>query len=698
MKIINAIFGIPLGYLMWLCYILVNNYGVAIILFTFISKIILFPLSLLVQKNSIAMAKIKPQLDEISQRYAGDKDKIAEEQINLYDNEKYSPAMGCLPTLIQIPIIFGLINVIYNPLKHLLHIDVSAIRLLTAKTAQILGMEQIGASFQLKIVEILQNPDLLLQYEALRGQIVDYDQIISQIHDLRLTFCGINLSSIPSILQPDLLWAIPVFSGLSCLIMCVVQNEINVLQREQTALSKWGMSVFLIAFSVYFTFILPAGVGLYWICGNFFSVLVMFLVNWIYDPKKYIDYSKRPIKVMLTKEEKKTQKQKIKENNQRQNIDNKRFYSESEDSKQVVFYSMKSGFYKYFEAIIDYISEQSDIIIHYVTSDPDDAIFKKENPQILPYYIGEKALIPFMMKMDADIVVMTMPDLEKFHIKRSLTRKDIEYIYTFHGVASVHMVLREGALDNYDTIFCVGQHQIDEIRATEHIYELSEKKLIPCGYGLIDKLIAQYQESKTAIVKNIVIAPSWQQYNIMESCLDELLSGIINKGYRIILRPHPEFIKRFPSYMYMIMEKYGQKQDDYFIIDTDFSSNNSVLCSDLLITDWSTIAHEFSYTTKKPSLFINTPMKIMNPNYERISIVPLDISLRNEIGKSIDIDKIEEAFDTIQYLLNNQEMYNEKISKLMDRYVFNHGRAGEVAGRYIIDSLNSKKTIREECD
>jgi YidC/Oxa1 family membrane protein insertase len=101
MNLINAVLGVPLGYIMWGCYALVKNYGLAIILFTLQSKFILFPVSLIVQRNSIKMVKLKPQLEEASQRYAGDKDRIAEEQIKLYDAEHYSPALGCLPLFLQ---------------------------------------------------------------------------------------------------------------------------------------------------------------------------------------------------------------------------------------------------------------------------------------------------------------------------------------------------------------------------------------------------------------------------------------------------------------------------------------------------------------------------------------------------------------------------------------------------------------------
>ena len=103
----------------------------------------------------------------------------------------------------------------------------------------------------------------------------------------------------------------------------------------------------------------------------------------------------------------------------------------------------------------------TNIVIHYITSDIHDQVFElaKTQERLRPYYIGEKRLITMMMKMDADMVVMTMPDIEKYHIKRSYVRKDIEYLYIPHGVDSNNLMLRQGAIDYYDTVFHTGKNQ-----------------------------------------------------------------------------------------------------------------------------------------------------------------------------------------------------------------------------------------------
>jgi YidC/Oxa1 family membrane protein insertase len=86
------------------------------------------------------------------------------------------------------------------------------------------------------------------------------------------------------------------------------------------------------------------------------------------------------------------------------------------------------------------------------------------------------------LTLRAKILVMDMPDLDTYHIKRSKAYP-VHYIYLFHSMFSIHSYLRKEALDNFDTIFCVGPHHVNEIKATEKLYELKPKKIINYGFG-----------------------------------------------------------------------------------------------------------------------------------------------------------------------------------------------------------------------
>lgn len=617
-------------WIMNICYSLCHNYGIAIILFTFISKIVLLPVSVWVQKNSIKMVKMQPEINFLKARHFGDKDTIAEEQSKIFKREKYNPMASIVPLIIQIVLLMGVIEAIK------------------------MGMN---------------NPDI------------------------NMDFLGIQLSLIPSV-EGGLLILSPIIAGISAWLLCVAQNASNVLQSEQSKANKYGTMLFSVGLSLYLGWFVAVGVALYWVASNVMAIIQLYLLNWAINPKKYVNYEE----LEKSKEELagleqlgKTEGGIFKKNihAKREKADYKRFFTIA--NKHLVVYSEGSGYYKYFKNIIEYLIEHSNLSIHYITNDPDDLIFEraKTMPQIKPYYIGEKKAITLMMKMDADMVLMTTPDLENYYLKRSYIKKDVEYIYTDHGMGSANLTLRTHALDHFDTIFCTGPHIVEEMRALEKLYDLPAKILVESGYCLMDDMDESYAKmvKKENDVKTILIAPSWQKDNLLDSCLDELLDGIVGRGYRVIVRPHPQYVRIFSAKMNRILEKYKDKLDENFIIETDFSSNMTVYSADLLITDWSNIGYEFSFTTFKPTLYINTPMKVMNPEWQKIDIVPIDIRIREQLGASIDLDKMSQVGEVVDGLITDTPKYYETIANLKQETFFGLGQSGEIGGQYILNRL-----------
>jgi YidC/Oxa1 family membrane protein insertase len=673
----------------------VHSYGLAIVLFTVLTKVLLFPLSLLAQRNSIKMVRMQPALADIRTRNTGNGELIMAETKALYKQERYSTVLGVVPLLMQVPLVLGLIDVVYNPLQHLMHIDEASIRILVQHTAALLDttVRDLGYAGQLRTLDLVHsNP------AGFSGQFGISAAHLDQIQAMDIGFLGINLASVPRLNEPTVL--VPVLSAASALGLCVVQNRHNVLQVEAGFVSRWGMAIFLTAFSGYFALVLPCGLGLYWIAGNLLSIPVLVLCNLVYNPRHYIDYESRAAREKPTREEQRAAVERKRELARREKADAHRFFAKGL-KKNIVVYSEGSGYWKYFAKIIGYVVENSEIDIHYVTSDPDDRIFRLGNPRVIPYYIGPRALVAFMMKMDADIVLMTTPDLETFQIKRSLVRKDIEYIYLDHGMTSYHLMLRKNALDNFDTIFVYGPNHIQEVRETERLYGLPPKTLVKTGYGLLDDLLTRVEwlGPRVDLREQILIAPSWQAGNLMERGIDELLAQLLGRGYRVIIRPHPEYAKRFPERLAALKERYARHlRTDAFggilIVEEDFSSNKTVYQSDIVVTDWSSIAQEFSYTTKRPSLFINTPMKVMNPEYDLIPLVPLDISLRDEIGVSLDLDELDQVSGVITNMLVHSQKYADYITEVLERNIYDVGNAAQSGGDYLIARVKEIEYVR----
>ena len=429
------------------------------------------------------------------------------------------------------------------------------------------------------------------------------------------------------------------------------------------------------------------------------SIVQMYLLNLAIPPKKHVDYEElERSRVALAEIEALGGEKKglfaRDENAKREKADYKRFFSVR--NKHLVFYSEKSGFWKYFKDIAEELLKRSNVRIHYVTNDPEDRIFEyaKAEPRIIPYYIGPKKIITLMMKMDADIVVMTTPDLENYHIKRSYVRKDIEYIYAQHDTMSTHFAFQEQAFDHFDTILCSGPQQMAEIRKREELFGLPEKRLVECGYPLLDDLREAREEEGTkekAGRARILIAPSWNEDNLLDSCLDSLLEALMREDRTIVVRPHPEYMKRYPARLEAILARWQDRTGEGLSFETDFARSSSIYDSDLLITDWSAIANEFSYTTERPTLFINTKPKMLNPNWEKLGITPLDYTLREAIGRSVDKDKPEDMAAAAEDLLGNPDKWRDRIREARERNIFHPGESGRVAAEYIIGQLTKPK-------
>ncbi|MCR5700025.1 MAG: membrane protein insertase YidC [Candidatus Saccharibacteria bacterium] len=625
-----------LGWIMKICYDVVGNYGMAIILFTLVSKVILLPISIWVQKNSIKMVKMQPEINRLKINYFGDKDTIAEEESKIYKKYKYNPFASLIPLIAQIVILLG-------------------------------------------VVEIVKNPSFYIGVENLDFNFLGFDLRWITVEDGGLSIL------------------IPVIAGLSALVMCIGQNIMNVLQAEQSKWNQWGMLILSVGLSVYLGTFVTAGVALYWTASNLLAILQQWLLNIFINPKKYVDYealdsSRKALQELqdLNKATKRTKEQIKKEK-----ADYKRFFSIV--NKKLVFYSESSGFYKYYKGIIEYILKNTNITIHYITSDFNDQVFEiaKTEKRLKPYYIEEKKLITLMMKMDADVVVMTMPDIDNFHIKRSYVRKDIEYIFISHGIGSNNLTMRKGSTDHYDSVLATDKYQYEEYKKTDEVYHLKPRKIIKCGYPLLDDMITDYKKSKQKSDKRktIMVAPSWQKDNIIDLCLGEILQSLKGKDYDIIVRPHPQHVRHMKEFFEKMKEDYAGTN---ITIQTDFSNTDSIFNSDILITDWSGIAHEYCFTTEKPLIFIDTPMKIMNPEYKKIEIEPYEIWVRKIVGEVVKVEDAKNIDKTVDKMLKNYKKYQKAIVKLRNDAVYNLGDSATVGAEYIINCVQNKIKERKK--
>ena len=365
------------------------------------------------------------------------------------------------------------------------------------------------------------------------------------------------------------------------------------------------------------------------------------------------------------------------------------------DERSIVFYSESSVIlYPYVEEIIRELQNR-DQKVCYLTSSKDDPILKNKNENVRVFYIGDSELgkMNFFLRLKAKMLIMTMPDLGSYHIKRS-KEFPVHYIYTFHSMNSTHMEFQKDAFDEFDSIFCVGPYQVQELRATEQLYNLKRKNLVECGYGLLDKLLklkSTFPEKKNLLKnnkKNILIAPSWGKQNLLESIGIELVKTLLDAGYYVTVRPHPMTSKKSPKTIKQIKERFEKNPD--FLLDTNTSSFEQLFSSYALITDWSGIGYEYAFVCERPVIYVDVPKKSHNKEYEKIGLVPFEISIRDKIGEVVSVQNMETIPERIEFLYSHNNNFENRIQKIRNDAIFNIGESGKITASEIIRIISEK--------
>jgi hypothetical protein len=370
----------------------------------------------------------------------------------------------------------------------------------------------------------------------------------------------------------------------------------------------------------------------------------------------------------------------------------KKFESLEQNERQIVFYSENKNSLFIFESLINELVDTHNCNICYVTSSKDEPIFIKKNKKIKIFCIGEGiARTKFFLNLKADILIMTMPDLETFHIKRSKIYP-VHYVYIFHSMVSTHLAYRKEAFDHFDSIFCVGNYQIEEIKSAEKLYDLKPKNIIPIGYSHLDNLIKKYSNVVDSITKNqtqILIAPSWGKDGLFEKLDEKIISLLLQSGYKIIFRPHPMTQKKSMKKICYLEKKFSSNPN--FVLEKEIINFDSFLLSDLMISDWSGAALEYAFALKKPILYVDVPKKINNPNFLDIPHTPIEESIRNKIGEIISTDNIESIPIKIEELFNKSDFWRKQIENIRDEIIFNLNESDKIGGEQIMKILNQLK-------
>ena len=289
---------IPFAWLVRLLYNLTGSYGMAIILFTVVLKLILLPFQLKSKKSMMRMNRMNGKIQEIQKKYANNQVKMQEEMQKLYQEEGVSPMSGCLWSFLPLPILLALYSIMRQPITHLMMLSNDVVQELVAKITA-MGVDMSGIVMMKNGAAVVKDGVTQLQpygqINLVKAVTEHYPEAAAGIDgwiDLDFNFIGLDLAATPSsvLKTVSFQWAIigliliPILAGLFQLLMSIYTMK-SQSQDGAAAGSMKGMMYMMPLMSVYIGFIMPAALGIYWIAQSVFSAVQEFVLGKFYTKK-----------------------------------------------------------------------------------------------------------------------------------------------------------------------------------------------------------------------------------------------------------------------------------------------------------------------------------------------------------------------------------------------------------------------------
>ena len=328
---------IPFAALVRLFYNLTGSYGVSLILFTLVIKLILLPFQMKSKKSMVRMSRMSGKMQEIQKKYANNQLKMQEEMQKFYQEEGFNPMSGCLWSFLPLPILMALYYIIREPIVYFMDFGGREAGLAVVERAQELIANagiQLNASMgyeQIAIANVIntQFPDFIAENPGWVS--IDYH------------FLGIDLIQTPwsaigqfadGVITPALigLFLIPIISGVLSLLMSKVsmsQSAQNTAMNGSTKMMMWMMPLM----SIYIAFIVPAALGVYWIAQSAFSIVQEMVLGKFYTKKLQAEEDARQEMIQADRQKRQEEAKQLQEK-QRQQAAQKKSLKEKRQEAQ----------------------------------------------------------------------------------------------------------------------------------------------------------------------------------------------------------------------------------------------------------------------------------------------------------------------------------------------------------------------------
>ncbi len=366
------------------------------------------------------------------------------------------------------------------------------------------------------------------------------------------------------------------------------------------------------------------------------------------------------------------------------------FFGKPVGQRRLVFYSEDEASFNQFEGYVDALLDAGHSV-DYLTSDHEDSLFNSDRENLRLYYVN-RFMPSVMPRVDSEVMVLTMPELGKHHVKRPKSSCDL--VYVFHSLNSIHEVYQDGAFDHYDHFFCTGPHHRRELEM--HFHRLGRRcpQLYDVGYYKLDRVYQAYEKHRrTNKSTKILIAPSWGDGNLLEEHGVSIIKQLLAMGLDVVVRPHPCFF--LPIYprgidcVNQIESKF--KGEPNFTLEKSIVSELSFYESDLMISDFSGAAFEYALGTGRPVLFVDVARKTKNKNWRDLGLDTFEDKMRYQVGEVVEATEIERIGEVVERLLSSRVAFVQQISDLRKTAVYNFNASAD-AGASVIDDLLANRS------
>lgn len=350
----------------------------------------------------------------------------------------------------------------------------------------------------------------------------------------------------------------------------------------------------------------------------------------------------------------------------------------------IVIYSEGKHYWNVFSPICDEFEKHQKEVIFY-TSSEDDPVFLQNYRYIKSEYIGKgnKAFARLNM-LEADICLMTTPGLDVYQLKRSKHVK--HYSHILHALDDATSYRLFG-LDYFDSVLLSGGYQIKGIRELETVRNIQKKELCVVGCPYLDVLNEKIKElPKKDAAFTVLIAPSWGENGILSKYGDRLISPLVETGWNIIIRPHPQSKTSEAAILKKLEEKYKTAAN----ITWDYNPENidSLSKADIMVSDFSSVIFDYCFLFDKPFLYCNNEFDHRPYDSGDLKETPWKFSVLKEIGVELNSQDFEHIKEIIS-AASKSETLRENRLRAKDIAWQNRGYAGKAVYQFLVETVNS---------